>query len=151
MALMHVSIGDALISAWDSKFHYGRWRPVTVIRLTDDPNWTPLAVTPNHPEYPAAHGAFTAALAEGLRRFFGTKDVTITLSSTVTGTTRTFYNTDDLLKEIVVARIYGGMHFRASVTEGIVQGTKAARWVAKHCFRPVEDERPHREIVGRQD
>jgi len=140
MALMHVSIGDALISVWDSKFHYGRWRPVTVIRITDDPNWTPLAVTPNHPEYPAAHGAFTAALAEGLRRFFGTKDVTITLSSTVTGTTRTFYNTDDLLKEIVVARIYGGMHFRTSVIEGIVQGTKAGRWVAKHCFRPVEDE-----------
>lgn len=140
MAFMHVSIGDALISSWDSKFHYGRWRPVTVIRLADDPNWTPLAVTPNHPEYPAAHGAFTAALAEGLRRFFGTKDVTISLSSTVTGTTRTFFNTDDLLKEIVVARIYGGMHFRTSVVEGIVQGTKAARWVGKHCFRPIEDE-----------
>ena len=138
MAQMFVSIGDALISVWDSKFDYGRWRPVTAIRVTDDPNWTPLAVTPNHPEYPAAHGGFTGALAEGLRQFFGTKDVTITLSSTVTGTTRTFYNTDDLVKEIVVARIYGGMHFRTSVIEGKVQGTKAAKWVAKHCFLPVE-------------
>ena len=138
MAQMLVSIGDALISVWDSKFYYGRWRPVTAIRVTDDPNWTPLAVTPNHPEYPAAHGGFTGALAEGLQQFFGTKDVTITLSSTVTGTTRTFYNTDDLVKEIVVARIYGGMHFRTSVIEGKVQGTKAAKWVAKHCFLPVE-------------
>ena len=137
MAFMHVSIGDALISVWESKFHYARWRPVTVIRLTDDPHWTPLAVTPNHPEYPAAHGAFTAALAEGLRQFFGTKDVTITLSSTVTGTTRTFYNTDDLLKEIVVARIYGGMHFRTSVEDGIVQGSKAGKWVANRCFLPA--------------
>ena len=118
--------------------YYGRWRPVTAIRVTDDPNWTPLAVTPNHPEYPAAHGGFTGALAEGLRQFFGTKDVTISLSSTVTGTTRTFYNTDDLVKEIVVARIYGGMHFRTSVIEGKVQGTKAAKWVAKHCFLPVQ-------------
>ena len=137
MAQMNVSIGDALISAWDSKFYYSRWRPVTVIRVTDDPHWTPLAVTPNHPEYPAAHGAFTGALAEGLRQFFGTKDVTITLSSTVTGTTRTFDNTDDLIKEIIVARIYGGMHFRTSVVEGKVQGTKTAKWVAKHCFVPV--------------
>jgi PAP2 superfamily len=137
MAQMLVSIGDALISAWDSKFYYGRWRPVTVIRLTDDPHWTPLAVTPNHPEYPAAHGAFTGALAEVLLQFFGTKNVTITLSSTVTGTTRTFYNVDDLIKEIVVARIYGGMHFRTSVIEGKVQGTKAAKWVAKHCFLPL--------------
>ena len=156
MAMMHVSIGDALISVWDSKFHYGRWRPVTVIRLTDDPNWTPLAVTPNHPEYPAAHGAFTAALAEGLRQVFGTKEVTITLSSTVTGTTRTFYNTDDLLKEVVVGRIYGGMHFRTSVIEGIVLGTKAGKWVAKHCFLPADEDddaigSSHREIRGLQD
>ncbi|HEX7421774.1 MAG TPA: vanadium-dependent haloperoxidase, partial [Thermoanaerobaculia bacterium] len=138
MAQMLVSIGDALISAWDSKFYYGRWRPVTAIRLVDDPRWIPLAVTPNHPEYPAAHGAFTGALAEGLRQFCGTKDVTITLSSTVTGTTRTFYNTDDLVKEIIVGRIYGGMHFRTSVIEGKVQGTKVAKWVASRCFLPVD-------------
>lgn len=97
-------------------------------------------VTPNHPEYPAAHGAFTGAMAEGLRQFFGTKAVTITLSSTVTGTTRTFYNTDDLIEEIVGARIYGGMHFRTSVIEGKVQGTKAAQWVAKHCFLLIGEE-----------
>jgi hypothetical protein len=138
MAQMNVSIGDALISTFESKYYYGRWRPVTAIRATDDPTWTPLATTPNHPEYPAAHGAWTGALAEALRQFFGTKDVTITLSSTVTNTTRTFYNTDDLVKEIVDARIYGGMHFRTSVIEGKVQGTKAAKWVAKHCFLSVQ-------------
>ena len=136
MAQMSVSTGDAIIAVFDSKYLYGRWRPVTAIRATDDPNWTPLAVTPGHPEYPAAHGAFTGALAEGLRQFFGTKDVTITLSSTVTNTTRTFYNTDDLVKEIIGARIFGGMHFRTSSIEGKVQGTKAAKWVAKHYFLP---------------
>jgi hypothetical protein len=97
-AQMLVSIGDALISVWDSKFYYGRWRPVTVIRLTDDLNWRPLAVTPNHPEYSAAHGAFTGALAEELRQFFGTKDL------------------------------------RRHASE------PSARWVAKHCFLPVEQE-----------
>jgi hypothetical protein len=148
MAQMYVSAGDAIIAVFDSKYHYGRWRPVTAIRVGDtdgnpetdrDPNWTPLAVTPGHPEYPAAHGAFTGALAEGLRRFFGTKDVTITLSSTVTGTSRTFHKTDDLVSEIIVARIYGGMHFRTSCVRGKVQGEKVAKWVAKHHFRPVED------------
>ena len=148
MAQMYVSVGDAVIAVWDSKFYYGRVRPVTIIRAGDtdgnaatdpDPNWTPLAVTPNHPEYPAAHGSVTSALAEALRQFFGTKDVTITLSSTVTGTSRTFYRTDDLVKEIIVARIYGGMHFRTSVVRGKVMGEKVAKWVAKHQFRPREE------------
>ena len=136
LAQMTVSGADAIIGVFNSKYQYGRWRPVTAIRATDDPAWTPLAVTPNHPEYPAAHGAFTGALAEGLRNFFGTKDVTITLSSTVTNTTRTFNNTDDLVKEIVGARIYGGMHFRTSIIQGKVQGTKAAKLVAKNYFLP---------------
>jgi len=146
-AQVYVSVGDAIIAVWDSKFYYGRWRPVTAIRAGDtdgnpatdpDSTWTPLAITPNHPEYPAAHGSFTGALAETLHQFFGTKDLAITLSSTVTNTTRTFYRTDDLVKEIVVARIYGGMHFRTSVIQGKVQGTKAAKWVAKHFFLPLE-------------
>jgi len=146
LAQMWVSCGDAIIGVFESKYFYGRWRPIIAIRAGDtdgnpatdpDPTWTPLAVTPNHPEYPAAHGAFTGALAEALRQFFGTKDVTITLSSTVTNTTRTFTNTDDLVKEIIDARIFGGMHFRTSVVEGKVLGTKVAKWVASHHFLPT--------------
>jgi PAP2 superfamily len=147
MAQMYVSIGDAIIAVWDSKFYYGRVRPVTIIRAGDtdgnpatdpDPSWTPLAVTPNHPEYPAAHGSYTSAIAETLSQFFGTKKVTITLTSTVTGTSRTFNNTDDLVKEIIVARIYGGMHFRTSVVRGKVMGTKVAKLVSKRYFLPLE-------------
>lgn len=136
MAQLTVASADAIIAVFDSKYHYGRVRPVTFIRATDDPNWTPLTTTPNHPEYPAAHGSFTGAVAETLRQFFGTKDVPLTLSSTVTNTKRTFANTDELVKEIIVGRIYGGMHFRTSVIEGKVMGTKAAKWVAKHYFLP---------------
>ena len=35
-----------------------------------DPGWTPLAVTPNHPEYPAAHGCATGALTRTLEVLF---------------------------------------------------------------------------------
>lgn len=138
MAQFSVASADAIIAVFESKYYYGRVRPVTYIRATDDPAWTPLAITPNHPEYPAAHGSFTGALAETLRQFLGTKEVTLTLSSTVTNTSRTFANTDDLVKEIIVGRIYGGMHFRTSVIEGKVMGTKVAKWVAKHYFLPEQ-------------
>ena len=58
------AVTNALIAAWDAKYTYMFWRPVTAIRAGDtdgnsetepDPAWTPFIVTPSHPEYPAAH------------------------------------------------------------------------------------------------
>jgi len=146
-AILMVTWADASIAGWDSKYHFNSWRPVTAIRAADtddnpateaDANWTPLAVTPPHPEYPAAHGFVTGALAESLRRFFGTKNITITFTSTVTGTARTYTNTDDLIKEVIEARIYGGMHFRTAVVHGSELGRRVSKWIAKHYFTPVE-------------
>jgi len=96
-----------------------------------------LVPTPNHPEYPAAHGAVSTAYAEAIRHFFGTKKVTITLSSTFTGTTHTFHSTDEIIKEIIAARIYGGMHYRTSGVHGSAMGRKVAHWIAKNYFQPV--------------
>ena len=145
-AMLYVAGADSLIAGWDSKYYFAFWRPITAIRAGDtdgneatvgDPNWTPLAPTPGHPEYPAAHGCITAAWAETLRAFFGTKKVKITLTSTVTGTSRTFTSTDDLIKEIIDARVFGGMHYRSSVVQGAVLGRKVAHWVSSRYFQPL--------------
>lgn len=85
---------DALISCLFAKYHHLLWRPVTAIDPAavtadgfgpvpayDDGNpatleqltWRPLWVTPNHPEYPAAHGTITSAIAEVFSSFLGTE------------------------------------------------------------------------------
>ena len=146
LAVLHITAADAIIAVFDSKYFYNFWRPVTAIRAADtdgndatepDAGWVTLVPTPNHPEYPAAHGAVSTAYAEALRHFFGTKKVTITLSSTFTGTTHTFHSTDEIIKEIIDARIYGGMHYRTSGVHGSVMGRKVAHWIDKHYFQPV--------------
>jgi len=146
VAILHISAADALIACFDSKYFYNFWRPATAIVAgdTDDndatePNggWLALVPTPNHPEYPAAHGAVSTAYAEALRHFYSTKKVTITLSSTVTGTTHTFHSTDEIIKEIIDARVYGGMHYRTSGVHGSVIGRKVAHWIDKNYFQPV--------------
>jgi hypothetical protein len=145
-AIIYVSISDSLITTWDSKYYYAFWRPVTAIRQGDtdgnpatesDPAWTPLAVTPNFPEYVSAHSSVAAGFTEAISSFFGTKKVQITLDSTVTGTTRTFYRTDDLVKDVADARIYAGFHFRSACVHGSVIGKKVGRYVAKNYFRPM--------------
>ena len=144
-AMLYVALGDAAIASVESKYYYGFWRPITAVRqaATDgnpdtiaDASWTPLAPTPNFPDYVSTHSATWGAFSETLRQFFGTKDVNFTLTSVVTGTTRHFTNTDDINKEIIDARVYVGFHFRTADVHGVLMGKKIGRLVARNYFRP---------------
>ena len=150
-AQIFVTAADALITAWASKYYYNFWRPITAIRAADsddnpntdpDPTWMPLVPTPCHPEYPAAHGAGTGALAHALEQYFGSKRVQITLTSTaVPGAVpyafHEFTRTQDIIREVIDGRIYGGMHYRTSGVHGTVIANKVAHYVAKHYFQPL--------------
>jgi len=54
----------------------------------------------------------------------------------VTATTHEYQCTDDLVEEIVNARIYGGMHYRTSGLHGAALGKAVAKWVVQHSLRP---------------
>ena len=80
LAMGNVVGADAGIACWDAKYHYRFWRPIMAIRNAGidgnpatiaDPAWTPLLTTPNHPEYPAAHGCLTGSEAEVLATVAG--------------------------------------------------------------------------------
>ena len=93
-AMVNVIAADAGISVMHAKYHYLFWRPVSAIDPTavspdgygpvpgyDDGNpatveqagWRPLLATPNHPEYPAAHGSLTGAMADVFSAFLGSR------------------------------------------------------------------------------
>ena len=147
MALLYVASADALGACFETKYHYQYWRPTSAIRLADtdgnpateaDTAWTPHVATPNHPEYPAAHGCDDGATAEVIRGFYGTKKVHFAFDSTVSGTTHHYDSTDDLVHDSRNGRVWGGMHFRNSTIVGSELGKDVAKWVAKKHFRPVE-------------
>lgn len=90
-ALTFTAYGDAFIGCLNAKYHFNFWRPVTAIHEGDsdgnpatlgDPNWVPLAPTPNHPEYPAAHGCVTGAVTTVLAAYFNTPNLTLKVRST---------------------------------------------------------------------
>ncbi|HEY6135363.1 MAG TPA: vanadium-dependent haloperoxidase [Rubrivivax sp.] len=145
MAMVWVTQADAGNACFDSKYHYQTWRPTSAITLADtdgnaattaDPAWAPVVPTPNHPEYPAAHNCATTATAEILRSYYGTPNVTFTISSSVTGTTRQYTTLQSLVDEVAVARIAGGMHFRTSTAAGEALGRSVAEWIAANAFKP---------------
>jgi len=145
MAMLWAGYADAGIGCWNAKFSFSFWRPVTAIQagggnraLVADPTWLPLANTPSHPEYPAAHGCATGAVSTILAGYFGSPKVTFSVDSKVTNTTHTFTSTAALMNQVEKARIYAGFHYHHSVIEGKVLGTKVAHQLLEHYFTPVE-------------
>ena len=147
-AMLTTASADSLIACWDSKFFYTFWRPVTAIRAGDsdgnpetdpDPTWIGLVVTPNHPEYPAAHGCLSGASTETLKTFFGGDKFDFTMDSTVAGLTnpvRHYTRFSQALNDILDARVYGGMHYRNSTQKGAKIGKQVSHYVTSHFFRP---------------
>jgi hypothetical protein len=147
MAMVYVSYADAMGACFEAKYHYQSWRPLSAIHMADvdgnqateaDAAWTPALLTPNHPEYPAAHSCTTGSAGEALRAFYGTSQVTFSWDSTVTQTTRTYVNIGAFNAEASVARLHGGMHFRPATVAGEALGRRVAQWVAQRHFKPTD-------------
>jgi hypothetical protein len=71
-----------------------------------------------------------------LQDFFGTDKVGFSVSSR-TRTTRSFDRLSEALKEVIDARVWGGIHFRTADVQGAVLGKKVAYWLRRHYFQPV--------------
>ena len=142
-ALLNLAGADAFIAAWDAKFAYNQWRPVTAIRAADtdgnastaaDPAWTPLLATPPFPDYIAGHTTYAGAAQAVLERVFGEDpDAVITLTSpTAPGVVETYATFRDIADSVVNARVWGGIHWRTSSVQGRVVGEELGRYVVGH-------------------
>ena len=138
-AVLNVALADACVAVWHCKYHYNFWRPVTAIQRADedgldstspDKNWEPLLVTPPHPEYVSGHSGASGAAAEVLEHFFGTKGISFdTESDDVKDTKRHFTSFGACAEEVAMSRLYGGIHYPMSGTEGLKLGRVVGRAV----------------------
>jgi hypothetical protein len=164
-AMVNLVGADALGSAMNAKYHYLFWRPVTVIdpsavvadgfgpvpgfddgnpATVEQPGWRPLLTTPNHPEYPAAHGAITSAMAEVFGTFLGTNQIDLDIHGFDPAgpagnldAVLHFETVSELRREIIDARLWAGLHYRFSGVAGVVLGRKVAKFDLRHAFQPV--------------
>jgi hypothetical protein len=149
MALLSTAEADAAILAWDAKYAYGAWRPVTAINnaaetgnpeITPDNLWRPLLTTPPFPEYISGHSTFSAAAAAILARFFGgdAMDFNVrTDAQQLHGVVRHFTSFSAAAEEAGMSRVYGGIHFRFSHLDGEAAGYRLANYIVDNFFQPM--------------
>ncbi len=128
-----VALADAAIVAWDAKYHYNQWRPITAIRQTSDPTWTPLLSTPPFPDYISGHSTFSGAASTVLARFFGDAYQFSTTSMGTPGVVRSFGSFSQAANEAGRSRIYGGIHVESANQDGLAVG----RLIADYALTKV--------------
>jgi hypothetical protein len=135
LAALNVAMADAAIGCWDQKVKYNFWRPITAIRESGDPTWTPLFATPAHQDYPSGHSCASGAATMILADEFG--DTPFTLRSDVlVGVSRTFHSLSEALEDVKDARVFAGIHFRTACDDGTVLGKAVAQYVLDNAFQP---------------
>jgi membrane-associated phospholipid phosphatase len=142
LAVLNMSLADAVIATFEAKYHYEYWRPITAIRAGDDDGnpatrgdqgWESLCVTPPFPEYPSTHAATGAAAASALALELGDRHrFTITNPA---GATRTYTRFSAAAYEEGISRIYCGIHFRTAMNAGFTTGERTARYTDRILLR----------------
>jgi hypothetical protein len=148
-ALLSIAGADAYIAAWDAKYTYNFWRPVTAVRQADadgnpatigDSGWLPLGVTPPFPDYVSGHTTYTGAFVQVLERLFGGDPYTYTIMNpgvSADEQMRTYSSIGALSDEMIEARILAGIHFRTADRDGDRLGRQVAQFALTHVLRPA--------------
>jgi hypothetical protein len=134
-----LALADGFISCWDEKFRSNVVRPESYINAYIDEAWTPVLQTPPFPEYTSGHSVISTAAAEVLTTHFGDGFAFTDSAEAAYGLgVREFKSFREAASEAALSRIYGGIHYRRAVEEGVKQG----RAVGQHVSRRVQLGQP---------
>lgn len=131
-ARLGIALADAFIGCWRVKYRDNLLRPITYIRATIDPGWgDPLPlVTPPFPEYTSGHSIQSAAAAAVLTAQFGAMAFDDHTHDARGLAPRSFASFEEAATEAAISRLYGGIHFRGAIEQGLVQGRRIGELAA---------------------
>jgi len=132
-ALTSIALADGFISCWDEKYRSNLIRPETVINEHIDPDWLPLLQTPPFPEYTSGHSVISSAAAVALTSIYGENfsfddDVEVPYGIPI----RSFPSFIAASEEAAVSRLYGGIHYRPAIDNGVVQGRALGHYIVNN-------------------
>lgn len=128
-----IGLADAFISSWDEKFRSNVIRPETYINRYIDESWTPMLQTPPFPEYTSGHSVASGSAAEVLTDVYGDNFAFTDSTELEFGLPiRSFPSFRTAAAEAAISRLYGGIHYRRAIEQGLLQGKNVGKWVVAH-------------------
>lgn len=111
-ALLNMAMHDAMVSCWETKFHYFNPRPSQL-----NPQIKTATGIPNFPAFTSGHSNFSGAAATTLSYLFHQHT--------------TYFN--EQATEASLSRLYGGIHYRKDVEVGLDQGKNVAQFTITYA------------------
>ncbi|MGZ8538008.1 MAG: vanadium-dependent haloperoxidase, partial [Flavisolibacter sp.] len=112
MALLNMSLMDAGIVCWDTKYFYFNPRPTQL-----DPSIKTLTGIPNFPAYISGHSTFSGAAAAILSHIIPEKANAYSAMAT----------------EASMSRMYGGIHYRSDCEKGLEVGNNIGNYAVQRA------------------
>ncbi len=132
-ANVSISLFDSFISCWDEKWRSILVRPETLINQHYDEEWLPLLQTPPFPEYTSGHSVISRAAAKALTGLYGDNFKFIDTTEVAYGLPSRKYNSFiEAAEEAAISRLYGGIHYRMAIEEGVSQGEKVGNYISEN-------------------
>jgi hypothetical protein len=127
-----IGIFESFISCWHEKYRSNVVRPETYINQNIDENWRPQLQTPPFPEYTSGHSVVSSCSATILTTIFGDNFSYIDDSEVYFGLPkRPFKSFKQAASEASMSRLYGGIHYRAAIENGVTQGNNIGNYIIK--------------------
>ena len=111
-ALLNMAIHDAAVGCWEAKYYYFNPRPTQM-----DPTIKTGTGIPNFPAYTSGHSTFSGAASTVLDYLFPAHV--------------TYF--DEQAKEASVSRLYGAIHYRADIDEGLSHGQRIGGYTVNYA------------------
>ena len=138
-ALTSIALADAFISCWDEKYRSNLVRPETYIERYIDSTWFPLLETPAFPEYTSGHSVISTAAATTLTQLLGDQVTFLDSTELQFGLpARSFNSFQEAAEEAAISRLYGGIHYRPAIENGVNQGKKIGNWVLNNVETRIQ-------------
>ncbi|RFM25921.1 phosphatase PAP2 family protein [Deminuibacter soli] len=112
MALLNMSLMDAGIVCWNTKYYYYNPRPTQM-----DSRIKTLTGIPNFPSYISGHSTFSGAAATILGHLVPERAQAYA----------------DMAQEASMSRMYGGIHFRSDCTVGLTVGQNVGKYAIQRA------------------
>lgn len=157
-ALISLALADANICAWDAKYAFDHWRPVTAVRNADidgndattlDDTWSPLITTPPHPGYVPENAVMAGAAARMMEIIYGTDAIAFdAVSDGIADVTRSYESLSEAAEEAAMSGVFGGTDFAYGTEDGLAAGRALAAYIHQNYLRRVATTAPSSPTSG---
>lgn len=134
--LVGMSLSDAFVVCWKTKYKHHLLRPITYIQRYISASFKPIILTPPFPSFVSGHATQSAAACVIFSKMFGEKISLVDhTNDKLEMEPRKFYSVKSIAEEAANSRLFGGIHYKFDNEIGLQVGEQVGNEILKLNYK----------------